>query len=81
MTKEALDTDDEEEKEKIEELPTEFDQLTEWFQRVFGDKLESTSKELMDVGDKNRCRTIGQVDEGHLSPKVDVKRSQFSFVS
>ena len=30
MSKEALDTGDEDDKEKFEELTTEFEQLTEW---------------------------------------------------
>ena len=33
-TKEVLDSGDEDEKEKIEELTTEFEQLTEWLKEV-----------------------------------------------
>ena len=51
MTKEAMDTGDEDEKEELEELTTEFEQLAEWLKGVLGDKLKSTSKELIDIGD------------------------------
>ena len=64
MIKEALYTDVEDEKEKIEELSTESEQLTEWLKEVLGEKLKSTSKELLDIGDESRVRTIGQVDGG-----------------
>ena len=36
MVKEALDTGDEEEKEKVEELKAAFEQLTEWLEDVLG---------------------------------------------
>ena len=65
-TKEALDTGDENEKEQFEEVPTAFEQLTEWLKGVFGDRPNSTSKELLDNGDGSRVRTIGQVDKGSL---------------
>ena len=61
-----MDSDDEDEKDKFEDLSTEFEQLTEWLKGVLGDKLKSTSKEMMDIGDDSRVRTIGQVDEGSL---------------
>ena len=64
--KEASDTGDEDEKEKVEELTADFGQLTHWFKDVFGDKLKSTSKELMDIGVEPRIRTTGQLDDGIL---------------
>ena len=51
MIKEALDTCDEQEMEKFVDFTTEFEHRTEWLKEVLGDKLESTSKELMDIGD------------------------------
>ena len=33
------------------DFTTEFEHRTEWLKEVLGDKLESTSKELMDTGD------------------------------
>ena len=39
MIKEAL-TGDEDEKEKLEELETEFEKLTEWLKEVRGDRLQ-----------------------------------------
>ena len=66
LIKEALDTGDEDEK-KVEAFTAEFEQPTEWLEVVLGDKLKSTSKELMDIGADSRVRTIGQVDEGCLS--------------
>ena len=68
MTMEALDSSDEGEKEKFEEVTTEFEQLTEWRKGVFGAKLQSTSKEMVDIGDKSRVRTIGHADERSLQP-------------
>ena len=65
MIKEALDNGDEGEKEEFEEFTTEVFQFIEWLYEVLGDKLKSTSKELMDTGDESRVRTIGQ-DEGSL---------------
>ena len=41
----------------------------EWLKEVLGDKLKSGSKDLLRVGDENRVRAIGQVDEGSLKPK------------
>ena len=63
MTKETLDIGDENEKEKLEELRTTFEQLTEWLKGILGDILKSTSKKLMDTGDESRVRTLGQVAE------------------
>ena len=37
-------------KRKIDEFTAEFEQLTEWLEEVLGDKLKSTSKELMVIG-------------------------------
>ena len=73
MTKEALDVGDEDQKEKFEELPIAFEHLTEWLKGVLGDELKLTSKELMDIGDESRVRTIGQVDRKKSSAKVDVR--------
>ena len=39
-TKEGFDLDDEDEKAKLEELTTEFEPLTKWMKKVFGDKVE-----------------------------------------
>ena len=66
MVKEALDTGDEDEKEKLEELTAEFEQLIGWLKGVFGGNVKSTSKELMDNVVESRIRIIGQVDEGSL---------------
>ena len=38
--KEGFDLDDEDEKAKLEELTTEFEPLTKWMKKVFGDKVE-----------------------------------------
>ena len=73
MTREASDTGDEDEKVKLEQLTIEFEQLTGWMTGVLGDKLKSTSKEMMDIADESRVRTIGQVDEGGLVEKVVVR--------
>ena len=62
--KEALDTGDEDEKEKLEELTAAFEQLTWWLEKVLGDKLKSTSKELKDIGVEGRAPNIRQVGEG-----------------
>ena len=66
MTKEVLHTRDEDVKEKLEELTTEFEQFTESLQGVLGDELKTTSKEMMDTGDESQVRTIGQVERGSL---------------
>ena len=74
MTKEALDTGDEDEKEELDELTTEFEQLTEWLKGVLGDKLKSTPKEMTGIGDENQIQTIGQIGKGSLSlAKADVR--------
>ena len=67
--KEALDTGDEDEKEKLEELTAAFEQLTEWLEKVLGDKLKSTSKKLMHIGIEGRVRNIGHVGEGSHQPE------------
>ena len=51
MIKEALDTGDEHEVDKLVDFTTEFEHRTEWLKEVLGDKLESTSKELLDIDD------------------------------
>ena len=60
---------DEDQKEKLEELTTAFEQRTEWLKEVQGDNLQLTSKELVNIGDENRVRTIGHVDERNLQSK------------
>ena len=53
-------------RKKHKELTNAFEQLTEWLKGVFVDQLESTSKEMMNIGGESRARTIGQIDEGSL---------------
>ena len=50
MIKEALDTCDEQDG-KIRGLHNRIRTSHQWLKEVLGDKLESTSKELMDIGD------------------------------
>ena len=72
MVKEALDTGDADEKEKVEEPTAESEQLTERLKDVLGHKLKSTSKELMDID------VGGQVDEGSFWSRCQVKWEVFA---
>ena len=64
MTKEALDTGDEDEKEEAQGAPKRFRTA---HQVVEGSPWRSAaSKGMMDIGGESRARTIGQSDEGSL---------------